>query len=340
MKYKLENLAEEFRKLQEIYYRSQIKITPVNSNRASSLGHPCMRYLVYLRTRWQDQLAPDVDIVKFYIRGREDEKVIIRKLMDMGIEVIEAQRSFYDKTYNIAGTIDAKIKINDEIIPVEIKSLSPAKFNRLNSSDDFKNAREYYIRGYYTQLQIYLYLISHDKQELVRGGGFILENKLNGELKFVGVEIDLDEVEEAIKKAEMIEKYVGKNELPERIDDYRICSKCVFRHICLPDVESQGFDYVDEETTNLAERLYELKKSLQEYEELYAEYEELKNELKEKLKYKIESGTEKILAGDYIINAKKIISKRIDTSKIPPELKSQFQTESVSYRIDIVKLNE
>lgn len=44
-------LVEQFTQLQEKFYTRDVKISPVHTNRASEIGHPCLRYLVYLRTR-------------------------------------------------------------------------------------------------------------------------------------------------------------------------------------------------------------------------------------------------------------------------------------------------
>jgi len=39
------------------------QLYPVHSNRASELGHECLRYLVYNRTRWQEKALPSPNLM-------------------------------------------------------------------------------------------------------------------------------------------------------------------------------------------------------------------------------------------------------------------------------------
>lgn len=337
-----EEIISKFKEREENLYKREFKIHPVHTNRASALGHPCLRYLVFLRTRWQDQLPPDVYKLRLLERGKNEEKIIIQKLLAMGYDVVEVSRSFYDKDFNISGIIDAKIRgfEIEKAVPAEIKALSDYHFNKLNTPNDFKTAKEHYLRGYYTQIQIYLFLSSQDRQKFEDFGLFILQNKQTGELKIIPVQIDLDEVENALKKAEAVENHLKNNTVPQKIDDLSICAKCEFRHICLPELEAQGWDYeISEDVLEIVKKIYELKKELEKYDQIHAEYEVYKSTLKEMLQNKIEQNTE-ILAGDYLIKVKKITTKRIDTKSLPPEIKQQYEKETVSYRIDIVNLKE
>ena len=54
----MEKIAEIPDIVGRIYSQKErkIKINPCHTNRASELGHPCLRYLVYIRTSWQDRV--------------------------------------------------------------------------------------------------------------------------------------------------------------------------------------------------------------------------------------------------------------------------------------------
>ena len=55
----------------------EIKQWPVNSNRASQLGHECVRYHVYERTRWQEKSLHGVGLQMVFDMGREIEEIVL-----------------------------------------------------------------------------------------------------------------------------------------------------------------------------------------------------------------------------------------------------------------------
>jgi len=74
--------------------KSKIKGYPVNSNRASELGHPCLKYHVLSRTRWEEKSLHDVGLQFIFDMGNEIEEIVLKELAEAGIKVIEQQRSF------------------------------------------------------------------------------------------------------------------------------------------------------------------------------------------------------------------------------------------------------
>ena len=87
----------------------KIKQHPVNSNRASDLGIPCVRYHVLNRTRWQEKSLHDVGLQFVFDMGNDIEEIVFKELAEAGIKVIEQQRSFEWKEYGITGHVDGKI---------------------------------------------------------------------------------------------------------------------------------------------------------------------------------------------------------------------------------------
>mgnify|MGYP000234373733 CR=1 FL=1 len=272
--------------------KSKIKATPCNSNRASELGHPCLKYLVLSRLKWQEQLLTPLSLQLVFDEGRIQEQAVIRDMLEAGIQVIEQQRFFEWREYQITGHIDGKILLDGQVYPFEVKSMAPYIFNSINSFEDMKKSKVWYIQKY--PVQMCLYLILDNKER----GLFILKNKVSGELKEIWVDLDYELTDEAITKAEKINEYVAKNEIPEKgIDDEKICPDCKFYHICLPPVQREALEFVEgAELIYMLERYEQLKPLIKEYDEIY-------NELKERFKEKT------VVIGNWLITGKWIERK-------------------------------
>ncbi len=251
----------------------KIKLWPVNSNRASEMGHPCERYLVYLRTRGEDRALHDVNLQFIFDDGNLHEEGVLWDLQEAGFKIIEQQRPFEWKKYQITGKVDAKILDDDRAIPIEIKSLNPYAWEKINSIKDMTNSKFVFLRKYPAQLTLYLLL---DEEE---EGLFILKNRSNGKLKQIPLYLDYDYAETLIQKAERINHHVEAGTLPERIPwEEGFCENCPFSHICLPPHEEKGALLDDPDLELKLDRRGELKPLVDEFNELDSE---IKNRLKE-----------------------------------------------------------
>ena len=268
--------------------KEQIKQYPVNSNRASEIGHPCERYLVFLRTRWQEKTLHDVNLQFIFDEGRIHEEAVLQILRESGFKIIEQQRSFEWKDYQITGHIDAKVIIEDKAIPLEIKSSSPYVFEAINSVEDLLNGKYDYLRKYPAQLT--LYMLMDNKDEAI----FLFKNKVTGALKEIPMKLDYEYGESLIKKVERVNKHVKENTVPLCIEyDEWTCGKCGFLHICLPEIKRDALEITENpEIENKLKRRDELKP-------LASEYEKIDKEVKEAFKEK-----EKLVVGEYIITGK------------------------------------
>ncbi len=252
--------------------KKNIKIYPCYTNRASSLGDPCLRRLVYERTNYQDKRLHDVGLELIFKEGRNQEKEVLNDLREAGFEVYEQQRAYQWPEYQISGQIDGKIKIGDKAYPLEIKSMSPYIFVNINSLEDF--GKYPWTKKYVSQIMLYLLMANEET------GYFILKNKSNGELKEIEVKMDYELAESILKKAEAINKNISEKTLPDKINDYDICSECSFSHICLPDLDmGKGIEIVNREEL---EAKLEERARLEPYKKLYEEIDvEVKGQLKE-----------------------------------------------------------
>lgn len=288
--------------------QQKIKVYPCRNLRASNIGHPCERYLYLLLTRWEEQQPHDVGLQNVFDLGNTLETHTINNLKEAGYEVITpTQWSFQIENPLITGREDLRIKDeNGELIPVEVKGISPLEFNKLNTVEDFLQSKRYYIRQYPAQLQIYMYHFNK------LYGFFALTNKLTGETKMIRMDFDWDMADSILKKAERIYGAIQKKEVPNAVDDMAMCEGCKLAHICgihrgiEPDVELDG------ELNDLIDQKYMLKKHVDQY----AEIDRL-------IKSKV-GEREKVITGDYLVQ-RKCIQKKAYTVSERTEYRLQIQ---------------
>ena len=268
--------------------RKRINQWPSNSNRASVLGHECERYLVFKRTRWQEEKLHGVKLQGIFDLGNVLEAAVLRDLAEAGVKVVEQQRAFSWPEHLITGHIDAKVLVNGSAMPIEIKTSSPYVWGSLNTLDDMKRGRYPYLRRYPAQMMLYLLM---DNKET---GLFLFFNKLTGELKEIPCPLDYQLGEALIQKADSINSHVAAGTIPPCIEyDEMTCGECGFLHICLPEIRRPELVMEDDpELGSDLKRWYELKP-------LKAEYEKLDKGIKEKV-----NGREKLVVDDFLITSK------------------------------------
>lgn len=288
----------------------KITIYPCRNLRASNLGHPCERYLYLLIKHWDEQKPHDVGLQNIFDLGNTLEEHTINNIKEAGYEILTPTvRSWnIDKPY-ITGREDIRIKDeNGELLPVEIKGLSPFEWEKLNTIEDFFKSKKAYIRGYPAQLQIYMLKFGKEK------GFFALTNKLTGETKFIEMDFDYEYAESLLQKAERIYKALETETPPEACEDISSCENCSLAHIC-GDCRRVPADIdLDEELDALINRKQELAAAKKEYE---AVDKEIKAKVGER---------EKVITGQYLIERKSFVKKAYT---IP---------ESVQYRVNIKRL--
>lgn len=297
----------------------KIKQYPVNANRASELGHECLRYLVLNRTRWQEKTLHDARLQMIFDMGRMVEDAVQQDLREAGFTIIEQQRPFSWQKYQITGVIDFKIAIDGQVYPCEVKSAAPHAFDSINSIQDMLRHKWPYMRRYPAQL--YLYLLMDNKER----GVFLFKNKSTGEMKEIWVDLDYAFAESLIQKAEAINKHVAEGTLPDPIEyNEDVCGECGFVHICMP--ERIGKEVEISENTELLElvaRYMELKPGAKEFDDVNDRIN------------KLVQGKDKILIGDYFIEGKWYDRTVYD---IPDDVKQQYKTTTPCWKKNIIKV--
>lgn len=290
--------------------KDKIKVYPCNNLRASNLGHPCERYLYLLIKHWDEQKPHDVGLQAIFDLGNTIEEHTIKNIQEAGYEVITpTQRSWKIDKPLITGREDIRIKDeNGELLPVEIKGLSPVEYDKLNSVEDFFRSKRHYVRAYPAQLQVYMYYFAKEK------GFFALTNKLTGQTKFIEMPFDYEYADSLLKKAERIYAALEVETPPDSCEDVSVCEKCSLQHICGQVKRVPADIELDDELENLINRKQELATAKREYEEVDKE---IKARVGER---------EKVITGSYLITRNRI------------ERKEYTVAARTEYRLTIKKL--
>ena len=297
--------------------RKKIKQFPVNSNRASDLGHACVKYHVLNRTKWQEKALHSVELQTIFDLGNEFEKIIIRDLEEAEIAVVEQQRAFQWQEYQITGHIDGKLLNSGKVYPFDAKSCSPYVFDSISDINSLKKGKYPYLRKYPTQLNLYMLMDNTDE------GVLVFKNKVTGALKGVWMQLDYDLGEETLKRAESINKHLAEKTLPEGINNAFWCDDCPYKHICLPEQKGIEFEVVEGELGDMLDRMEVLKPFISEHKEL------------DELIKKMTEGRPKILAGDWVITGSWYERKSYD---IPSSIKEKYVTATKYWRRKITRV--
>ena len=297
-------LIEKIHRLKE----SKIKISSANSNWASRLGHPCERMLVYERTAADKKTGYGVETQTVFDEGKMHERAILQELLEVGVEIFDVQRAFELKDFNIRGRVDFKITDNGDrhnLIPVEIKSITPYVFDKINKVEDF--SKYWWMVPIPGQLTLYMLGENHEK------GLWILKNRGTGQLKEIEYNLDWDYADSLCKKAERINEAVEAINnpdpdpqveyfLPEKLNQVDHCDHCDFKAHCCPDLSyGDGLELSDNKEL---EKMLELRESLREN---YKEYGKIDKIVKAKIK-----GASNVLIGRFHVSGKWVDKKAYD----------------------------
>ena len=275
----------------------EIKVYPVHSNHASEAGHECERYLYYQRTAWDKKDPHDVTMQFIFDGGNDIERQAIRELQDAGFNVVEQQRAFYWPDLEVTGRIDARIQINGNLVPLEVKGLNHREWTNLNSIDDMLNSNAPWVRRYPAQLLLYQMMSGEEY------GIFYIKSKSTYVPKVIWCRLYdyLDYTEQVLKKLERVNKAVKTGQIPDRIPfDEKICFDCPYFTLCQPDAKlAEGAEIlVDPELQEALERREQLK-------EYKKEYEEVDKYVKQRLK-----GVKRAIIGNFVIEGKEVTGIR------------------------------
>ena len=209
--------------------RRGIKQFPQNNLRASSLGFPCDRYHYHSIKDWRMVVLHDEIMQSIFDEGKRHETWIIQDLQDMGFEIIHTQRPLQIDKPLVTGSIDGILRYKEHDFPFDAKTMTFDDGSE--SMEDMLYSKKLWVRSYPGQLQLYLLMTGQEY------GCFIMKEKGTGELKVIWGQLDYDYCEKLLKRAERVYAALEKEEPPAKINDFNVCEKCKFRHVCLPDIQ-------------------------------------------------------------------------------------------------------
>lgn len=279
------------------HMQQKSRVFPCHTNRASALGDPCERKLVYMRTRWKDALKPEPVLQSIFDLGSLFERHFVRVLEDLGYRVYEQQRALEFPEENITGHLDAVLgreEWGDLGHVADIKSCSTHIWHKINSLDDLVHAKQHHLRKYPAQITLYL-LMKADVEE--QRGVIIFVDKQTGVPKDIWVDLDLDYAESLLQKARRINEHVEAGTMPDRIPyTPHGCGRCEYRHICVPDITSaEAIVWLDDE--GLIEALGIRDRTAEER----TEYVDADKALKAAMKARYARGETRLAIGDWYV---------------------------------------
>lgn len=229
-----DSLAEAIRSKFRRHLAAKKSVRGETANRASELGHPCLRYLVLLRRDGENRRLPSDELQAIFEEGKRVELQMRSLLAELGYDLEAVQASFPSNTYQITGHIDGTIFWNGRLILVEIKGLNGSDFERVlrEGVDYIKRNPKAWLAKWYVQLQLYLFLAD------IEEGLWILKNKWSGMIELFTLKRDLDYIEPLLDKAERINRHMQARTLPGFINDPPLCQSCpFFGRACTPPLE-------------------------------------------------------------------------------------------------------
>jgi len=239
------------------------------SNWASEIGHPCARNLTYCRMNWRERSPLDIDALYRVEAGSDEELKIKHKLERAGFEVILAQKYFSWKEYQVSGKIDGKVGVpvvgKKIFLPIEAKMINPMFWDKTKTVNEVKTSRNWWIRKYVSQLNLYLFM---DGAE----GGFLVLCCPGKRPRILPMLPDYDLADHDLAKATTVNKHIAAGTLPEPMPyDPSVCGMCDFSHLCpqLKALDSSWVEISDADTPML-EFYVELKDAKKKFEQVHA----------------------------------------------------------------------
>ena len=254
---------------------SRQKSYPCHANRASSIGDDCLRRLVLERTSWDKKAKTDIGLEFAFLLGNIIEEPLTRLVKDAGYSIDRTQESFIARGRNgetlLTGHIDGVIRKDDYKAVLEVKTMSPFVWDRIETVEDFK--RYPWTRKYPPQLNAYCFGLE------IPEGVWILINKSSGRLKQLPWTLDYALAESTLKRAEAINAHVIDKTMPEFDIRWEAeeCERCSYFDICNPPLDRVPAELIiDDLLIKDIDEMFRL-------EPAAAKFEQLKGDLKERL---------------------------------------------------------
>lgn len=122
-----------------------------SATRISDIGMPCTAYIAFTRIAGEQRDKPDAALAAIFDEGRKQEQSVMVDLREMGYQCVEDQRAIYWDRFELSGHPDCKLSKNGWVVPLEIKSVSPFGFAKMQTEADIRNHKSYYYSKWISQ---------------------------------------------------------------------------------------------------------------------------------------------------------------------------------------------
>lgn len=272
------------RKKLEMQYAVNGPGNPPASYRASMIGRPCARYLVFARNPETWVLKKPIDAGGAFemARGREAEHRIIELAQEAFEGVFhkwiynkrqddqDPRLDCRDEVLDINGKVDALAELIETGLPwvFEAKHVSSFVFEKINSAEDIKGAEEHWLLGWYGAVQAYMY------NKSIENACWLLYAKQRVGSEFpwkpIPIKLDYEWFQGPIDRIQLAEKHRRAGTLPDPIIyTKKGCGMCEFLGPCgndprrLPSNPNLPIDLEER-----LDREFELKPAAVEYEKV------------------------------------------------------------------------
>jgi hypothetical protein len=251
------------------------RLSKPSGNRASEIGAPneCLRKLVYARTHWDQRALPDEGLQGIFETGNEVEQIVSRNLIALGqqdgFRLVETQKPLAWDVYDIVCHPDgflADPQTGKYISGLEVKSVG----YRYPSLRDIDSLMAWPISAkWYGQCQVGLLTANAAPLNMdLEWWLLLLVNKVNlFDTRSIWIPFDYEFAEKLVKRAEAVNRHVADKTLPDKTTDHRLCGRCPFAHVCMPDIETPGNTCIidNADVTDALVRMKELTPQADEY---------------------------------------------------------------------------
>jgi hypothetical protein len=265
--------VDEFLSQQEHELAGRIKTYQAMSNNVSAIGHDCVRYLVYKRTRGDEASPISTELQALFDEGNAQEVSTASRIAELGYKYERGQESFGFKDLEIRGKLDGVVmKVSGGKIvgkwACEIKKVNGYMWEKINIWEDL--LENWWQRKWVTQLQLAIFHVA-SKEGFDDTGVFFLKNTEKNLIKPLAMPMDEKIIDAAFEKARQVNLHMKAGTVPDRCDyTLGICKTCEFNAICCPDENFlAGENITDPEFIESLKRHEMLAQSSKEYARLH-----------------------------------------------------------------------
>ncbi len=220
---------------------------PRQSNHASRIGHPCVRYLYHYRVDWDKAKTRSDDLQGAMMQGARMENILMAYFKtEIGphcnppLTIVGDQMPSNDallREHEIGMRIDGILaeEKDGRFIHLGVLDLKTAGSNPYRGYYDLNSLAKHTWSSMY-KAQAMLGSFAHNMERCFLL--FVDKGNIYAHWKIIEFPLDLAYVESLLQKAKRINEAVKTKTAPsEKIDRPDWCKECEYAHLCMPDLQ-------------------------------------------------------------------------------------------------------